>query len=152
MLEFHRFYLRVGFVLSLISPSLGENGTYSWLLHGEKKGVEEACVTCILSGSRHRFYKCLHPISPLDYICLNSSKLLPPGSFVIKIDREAENLLDVDIRLPSRTLTAFDFKVSQGHSLVEDIYLVVVGNSTLPWNRGSSNSFELFFLIPCTRK
>ncbi len=46
----------------------------------------------------------------------------------------------------------FDFNVSQGHSLVEDIYLVVVENSTLPWIRGSSNSFELFVLIPCTRK
>ncbi len=152
MLEFHKFYLGVGFVLSLISPSLGENGTYSWVLHGEKEGVEEACVTCISLGSRHRFYKCLHPISPLDYICLNSSKLLPHGSFVIEIVREAEDCLDIDIRLPSRRLTEFDFNVSQGHSLVEDIYLVVVGNSTLPRDRDSSNSFELFFLIPCTRK
>ena len=89
--------------------------------------IEEECINCTTFGWGYRYFKSLYPVSPVEYICLNSSRLLPYGSLVVEVIRKPEDCQDIQIRMPSRNMTDFD-DFSSSYNLIDDIFIILGGD------------------------
>jgi len=97
-------------------------------------------------GWGYRYFKCLYPISPVEYICLNSSRNLPYGSLVVEIVRSAKDCEDIEVRMPSRNISDID-DMSNSYNMIDDIFIILGGerNST----GGVMSPHEGWFFWPC---